>query len=86
MAPFTSKIADSHKNLKIEGVEKQAVSLRNGPEKQLMSLCYGLEKQADGLRSILALYLIEQCTQGFIVTLQRVDRGLNTFGYKTVMY
>ena len=30
LTPFTSKIADLHKNLRVKGAEKQAVSLCNG--------------------------------------------------------
>ena len=42
--PFTSKIAYLHKNLRVKGVEKQEMSLRNGSEKQAVSLRNGLEK------------------------------------------
>ena len=30
LAPFTSKIADLHKDIRVRGAEKQAVSLRKG--------------------------------------------------------
>ena len=36
--PFTLKIADLHKNVRVKGAEKQARSLRNGLENQAVSL------------------------------------------------
>ena len=42
--PFISKIADLHKNLKVYGAEKKAVTLCYGPEVQGLSLLNGFEK------------------------------------------
>ena len=49
--PFTSRIADLNKNIRLKGAEKQAVSLHNGLEKEAVSLRNEPEKQAVSLRN-----------------------------------
>ena len=47
--PFTFKIADLFKDIRVKGAEKQAGSLSNGPKKWAVSVCNMLEKWAGSL-------------------------------------
>ena len=44
LIPFTSKIVDLNKSIRVKGAEKQTVSLRKEPEKRAVSLRNGHEK------------------------------------------